>query len=87
MSTNLYQCHQQWASRPADQRFTSLIDLNNFCQHAKDHSASKTIASRDLSVAPIADDADRSPEYLARVRAAGYLSVPFADDIELSMRV
>ncbi|WP_064682498.1 O-methyltransferase [Rhizobium bangladeshense] len=37
----------------------------------------------------IADDADVSPDYLARVRtqAAGYLSTPFADDIELSMRV
>ncbi|ARO30657.1 MULTISPECIES: class I SAM-dependent methyltransferase [unclassified Rhizobium] len=37
----------------------------------------------------VADNADLSPEYLARVRsaAAGYLSVPFEDDIELSMRV
>jgi predicted O-methyltransferase YrrM len=37
----------------------------------------------------IADNADASPEYLARVRTAanGYLSVPFADDVELSMRL
>ncbi len=37
----------------------------------------------------IADDADYSPDYLARVRsnAHGYMSVPFADDIELSMRI
>lgn len=37
----------------------------------------------------VADNADVSPDYLARVRtpAAGYLSTPFADDIELSMRV
>ncbi len=36
----------------------------------------------------IADNADQSPEYLARVRrpAGGYTSVPFADDVELSMR-
>jgi len=36
----------------------------------------------------VADNADLSPEYLARVRsaAAGYLSVPFEEDIELSMR-
>jgi predicted O-methyltransferase YrrM len=36
----------------------------------------------------IADNADRSPEYLRRVRSAadGYTSVPFADDVELSMR-
>lgn len=37
----------------------------------------------------VADNADYSPDYLARVRAAnsGYLSIPFAQDIELSMRV
>lgn len=37
----------------------------------------------------VADDADMSPEYVAHVRstADGYLSVLFADDIELSMRL
>jgi predicted O-methyltransferase YrrM len=36
----------------------------------------------------VADNADWSPEYLARVRdgARGYLSVPFAGDVELTMR-
>lgn len=37
----------------------------------------------------VADNADWSPEYLARVRApaGGYLSVPFAGDVELSLRL
>jgi predicted O-methyltransferase YrrM len=37
----------------------------------------------------VADDADASPEYLARVRstAHGYLSTPFGDDVEVSMRL
>ena len=37
----------------------------------------------------VADNADHSPDYLARVRspASGYLSVPFGDDVELSMRL
>jgi predicted O-methyltransferase YrrM len=37
----------------------------------------------------VADNADHSPDYLARVRstAAGYLSTPFAEDVELSMRL
>ena len=37
----------------------------------------------------LADNADWSPEYLARVRSAtaGYVSVPFADDVELSMKL
>jgi predicted O-methyltransferase YrrM len=37
----------------------------------------------------VADNANWCPEYLERVRAAanGYLSVPFGDDVELSMRL
>jgi predicted O-methyltransferase YrrM len=37
----------------------------------------------------VADNADHSPEYLARVRASGggYLSTPFGPDVELSMRL
>lgn len=37
----------------------------------------------------VADNADFAPDYLARVRspAAGYLSTPFAEDVELSMRL
>ncbi|MDQ0391249.1 O-methyltransferase [Labrys monachus] len=35
----------------------------------------------------VADNADDSPEYLARVRSprSGYLSTPFAEDVEVSM--
>lgn len=37
----------------------------------------------------VADNADDSPDYLARVRApgSGYLSIPFGEDVELSMRL
>ncbi|MGP9811347.1 O-methyltransferase [Rhodopseudomonas sp. NSM] len=37
----------------------------------------------------VADNADYAPDYLARVRspAHGYLSVPFGDEVELSMRL
>ena len=37
----------------------------------------------------VADDADHSPEYLAHVRsrALGYLSTPFGEDVEVSMRI
>lgn len=37
----------------------------------------------------VADNADWSPDYLARVRSTDseYLSVPFADDVELSMKL
>jgi predicted O-methyltransferase YrrM len=37
----------------------------------------------------VADNADDSPDYLARVRSArnGWLSTPFGDDVEVSMRL
>lgn len=37
----------------------------------------------------VADNADYSPDYLAHVRSsdAGYLSIPFGEDVELSMRI
>jgi len=37
----------------------------------------------------VADNADYSPDYLARVRstASGYMSVPFGSDVELSLRL
>jgi predicted O-methyltransferase YrrM len=37
----------------------------------------------------VADNADYSPDYLAQVRSPsnGYISVPFAEDVELSLRI
>jgi predicted O-methyltransferase YrrM len=37
----------------------------------------------------VADNADHSPDYLARVRApgSGYMSTPFGEDVELSVRI
>ena len=37
----------------------------------------------------VADNADDSPDYLARMRvsAGGYMSTPFGEDVELSMRI
>lgn len=37
----------------------------------------------------VADNADDSPDYLARVRSpgSGYMSTPFAEDVELSVRI
>jgi predicted O-methyltransferase YrrM len=37
----------------------------------------------------VADNADDSPDYLAYVRSSanGYMSTPFGEDVELSMRI
>lgn len=52
MST-LMQASNQWRSRPDDQRFTSLVDLNNHFQHIKANSQSHVMSSRGLAVVPV----------------------------------
>lgn len=52
MST-LMQASNQWATRPDDQRFTSLIDLNDFAQHARAHSNGRVVSSRQLTAVPV----------------------------------
>src|SRR5947209_4338475 len=51
------QAHRQWMSRAADERFTSLIDMQAFKRRLRDNSRSQVISSRGLSVRPVEDDA------------------------------
>jgi hypothetical protein len=46
----------QWASRPDDQRFESLIALDNFTTALRNRSASRVISSRKLEAAPLGED-------------------------------
>lgn len=57
--TTLTQASQQWASRPADQRFTSLDELVAFTSHQKEISRGRCLSSRDVQVQPILDDETR----------------------------
>lgn len=57
MSTTLTQASTQWRSRPADERFCSLIDLNNHLQDVRRNSAEKVVSSRRLTVEPTGDSA------------------------------
>ena len=52
MST-LMQASNQWATRPADQRFTSLLELRDHVRHSRDHSKAMTLSSRRLQLAPV----------------------------------
>lgn len=47
---------RQWASRPADQRFTSLLSLNDFVHDSRSNSRSTILPSRALSCAPVEED-------------------------------
>lgn len=56
---NLMMASNQWASRPDDQRFTSLIDLNAFCDAQRLASASRVVSSRRIEAQPTEDPAHK----------------------------
>lgn len=58
MST-LMQAHQQWASRPDDERFTSLDEMLQHFKLQRQNSRALGLASRDLRAEPIIDDESR----------------------------
>lgn len=55
MST-LMQASHQWASRPEDQRFTSLPDMLSRMQYVRDHSRNTVVSSRDIEMVPSGND-------------------------------
>ena len=54
--TTLTQAHRQWASRPADQRFTSLTELQAFAALSRQTSRSRVVSTREIELLPAADD-------------------------------
>ena len=52
----LMQASHQWASRPADERFTSLIDMDTHFDHVRARSAAKVVSSRRLEAQPTSDN-------------------------------
>ena len=55
--TTLMQAHRQWMSRAPDERFTSLIDMQDFKRRVRDNSRSHTVSSRKVNILPVEDDA------------------------------
>lgn len=53
--TTLMQASNQWASRPADQRFLSLLDLQTSMTKAKNNSSGKVVATKQLHFEPMED--------------------------------
>lgn len=47
---------RQWASRPDDQRFASLVDLNDHAQRVRQNSFAKVIANRELTAVAVEGD-------------------------------
>lgn len=58
--TTLMQASNQWATRPDDERFTSLTALNDYCQRVRSASRSAVLPSFDLEAQPLAGDVTHS---------------------------
>lgn len=56
MSSVLTQASHQWATRPNDERFTSLTDLNAYTQSLRQHSIARVVSSRRLTAHPVDGD-------------------------------
>ena len=54
--SNLMQASRQWASRPDDERFTSLYELHSHCVESRERSRGAVISNRHIEVIP--DPAD-----------------------------
>lgn len=52
----LTKASQQWATRPDDQRFTSLLDMQQFMKDQRELSQAKVISSRKLYAQPVDED-------------------------------
>jgi len=56
MSTTLMQASRQWATRPADERFTSLHDMLTSMEFNREHSFAAAVSSRRIELQPAGDD-------------------------------
>lgn len=56
MSETLHQASHQWATRPDDQRFASLTDLNAFCENDRARSIGRVVSTRTLEARPVEGD-------------------------------
>jgi len=52
----LTQASHQWASRPADQRFVSLHDMQKRMDYVRDHSNARVVSSRAIELCPEGSD-------------------------------
>lgn len=52
----LMQASRQWSTRPSDQRFVSLLDLDAHVTGVRDNSHAKSMSSRGITVVPVDGD-------------------------------
>ena len=72
-TSTLTAASSQWASRPDDERFVSLLDLQAHCDTQRRRSAGKVVSSRSLTAQP---DPDAPLAGLQLVSEAGVVASP-----------
>lgn len=73
----LMHANRQWASRPDDERFTSLTALHDFVSEQKRNSRALTVSSRRLEARPTANTMDAGLEIFG-ANGVGYVPSHFA---------
>src|SRR5437763_11741023 len=76
--TTLMQASRQWASRPADERYASLLDMQSYMSRRRDRSRAAVESTRALTVLPDQSDPLRRGLFLGIERGplAGQLLAP-----------
>ena len=54
--SHLFDASKQWATRPADERFWSLAEMNQVCAAYRQSAAEATVRMNDLHITPQSDD-------------------------------
>jgi hypothetical protein len=57
-NSTLMQASRQWASRPSDERFTSLTDMHAVCVKSREASVERVLSTRGITAMPVQDDAE-----------------------------
>lgn len=55
----LLQASQQWASRPADERFTSLVDMHQHFETIRNQSRQVVVSTRKINAEPASDNQNK----------------------------
>ena len=76
--TILMQASRQWATRPADERYASLLDMQSYMRRRRDRSRAAVESTRALTVVPDQNDALHRGLFLGIERGplAGQLLAP-----------
>src|SRR5205085_4172831 len=76
--TTLMQASRQWATRPADERYASLLDMQSYMTRRRDRSRAAVESTRALTVLPDQNDPGHRGLFLGVERGplAGQLLAP-----------